>query len=272
MKDLSNKGIIPADQLDQWTAWSPGELALPLSPLNGLTVAQIEALSAAAGQGDAGCSEDSSSAGGDEDEPPASQMGYPTAAELETIHQEAWQAGHDAGLAAGQEEGRAQGLEQGYAEGLAEARERFDAAWAPLSELSRQFSLSIQSVEAELSADLLAFSIKIAERLVAAHLAVDARAIEPLLRQALGSLPATLAQGRLRVHPQDLEVARTFLEQERPETSWQWVEDAEIPRGGCLLETPSLRQDLTLPARMHAMLQALGVEEDVSPGNADESI
>jgi flagellar assembly protein FliH len=270
MKDLSNKGIIPADQLGQWSAWSPAELAAPLSPLNGLTVAQIEALSAAAGQGSAAAETDLSPEAVEEDQPPAAQMGYPTAAELEAIHQDAWQAGHDAGQAAGQEQGHAQGLEQGYAEGLAQARERFEAAWAPLSELSRQFSLSIKAFETELSADLLAFSVKIAERLVAGHLAVDPRAIEPLLREALASLPATLAQGRLRVHPQDLEVARNFLELERPETAWQWIEDAEIPRGGCLLETPSLRQDLTLPARMQAMLQALGVETETKDGVSDE--
>ena len=117
-------------------------------------------------------------------------------------------------------------------------------------------------MELELSGDLLALSVTLAERLVAAHLAVDAKAIEPLLREALAALPATLAQGRLRVNPLDLEVARTFLEQERPETVWQWIADDKIARGGCLLETPSLRQDLTLPSRMRAVSVALGLESD----------
>lgn len=264
MKDLSSKGIISADQLDQWSAWSPGELEPPTAPLNGLTVAQIEALTAAAGL-EAPAPQGNDPLPVPEDEqPPAQQLGYPTAAELETIHQEAWQTGHDTGLASGLEQGLKQGLEQGLAQGreqgLSESRQRFADAWAPLATLSEQFSQSVQSLESELSGSLLSLAVHLAERLVAAHLAADPHAIEPLLREALAALPATLAQGRLRVNPQDLEVARTFLEQERPETVWQWIEDPALARGGCLLETPSLRQDLTLPSRMQSMSKALGLE------------
>lgn len=267
MKDLSNKGIISADQLDQWSAWSPGELEPPTAPLNGLTVAQIEALTAAAGlEASAPQGNDPLPVPDDEEPPPAQQLGYPTAAELETIHQEAWQTGHDAGLASGLEQGLAQGLEQGLAQGLEqglnESRQRFAEAWAPLATLSEQFSQSVHSLESELSGALLSLATHLAERLVAAHLAANVRAIEPLLREALAALPATLAQGRLRVNPQDLEVARTFLGQERPETAWQWIEDPAVARGGCLLETPSLRQDLTLASRMQSMSKALGLESD----------
>jgi len=246
MKDLSSKGIISADQLDQWRAWSPGELE---TPLQGLTVAQLNALSAAGGGGDA-----------ESDEPPAPQLGYPTAAELETIHQEAWQTGHDAGLAAGLEQGRAQGLSEGHAEGHSQAHQRFIGAWAPLEQLAQSFSQELRAFESSMASDLLAFAVGMAERLVAAHLACEPRAIEPLLREALAALPNTLVQGRLRVNPADLKVAREFLEQERPETAWQWVEDPQIPRGGCLVETPSLRQDLMLPSRMRALSAALGLE------------
>jgi flagellar assembly protein FliH len=250
MKDLSNKGIIPADQLDQWRSWSPGELETPLS---GLSAAQMEALSAAGGQG------------GDEtpeEGEPAREHGYPTAAELEAIHQEAWQAGHDAGLASGQEAGREQGLAQGQAEGRASAEQRFKDAWQPLQTLAGHFSQQLQNYEIQMSGEVLSFAVKLAERLVAAHLAVDARAIEPLLREALSALPSSLAQGRLRVNPQDLAVAREFLQLERPETVWQWVEDPAVARGGCLLETPALRLNLTLPSRMRAIGAALGLEGD----------
>lgn len=259
MKDLSSKGIISADRLDQWSRWTPGELEPPAASLAGLTAAQIDALTVAAGLEVEGTSAEALPLP-EEPEPPAPQLGYPTAAELEAVHQEAWQGGYDAGLTAGHEEGYAKGLEQGQSEGLAQAREQFEACWAPLAELSAAFSESLQTLESGLAQDVLALAVKLSERLVAAHLAVDARAIEPLLREALAALPATLAQGRLRVNPQDLAVARSFLEQERPETVWQWVEDPEVARGGCLLETPSLRQDLTLPSRMQAISRALGLE------------
>ena len=261
-KDSSSKGVIPADQLGQWRSWTMGELA-PQS--TGLTVAQMEALSAVAGEAasDGTVTEPVER----EEEPIGQQLGYPTAAELETIHQEAWQAGHDAGLVAGQEEGREQGLAEGRAEGLEAARAQFASAWAPLESMALRFSHELQALEAGLARDVLTLSVRLAERLVAAHLAVDTHAIEPLLQEVLSALPTTVAQGRLRVNPQDLEVARAFLQLERPETVWQWIEDAEVPRGGCLLETASLKQDLTQSARMRAIYAALGLDED-----EDESV
>lgn len=257
-KDLSSKGIISADQLDQWRTWAPGELE---APLQGLTAAQLEALAVAAGNAVSNDAPDAGEDVPDEDDlPPGPQLGYPTAAELESIHQEAWQAGQEAGMAAGLEEGQARGMEQGLAEGLAAMQQRFESAWAPLDALAQQFTQELRVFEAEMSGDLLAFAVRLAERVVAAHLAVDPRAIEPLLHEALAVLPASLAQGRLRVNPEDLAVVREFLQTERPETVWQWVEDSGVARGGCLLETPSLRQDLTLPSRMRALSAALGLE------------
>ncbi|BEV71701.1 MULTISPECIES: flagellar assembly protein FliH [unclassified Paludibacterium] len=266
MKDLSSKGIIPADKLGGWQSWSPAELLTPPAPpepvFDGLTVAQVEALTASLAPQDRPPVEPLPEPEDTEETPPAPQLGYPTAAELESIHQEAWQAGHDAGLAAGTAQGHEAGLAEGRAQGLAEVQQRFAEAWTPLQQLASGFSDALAGLEEQLSADVLALAVRLAERLVAAHLAADPRAIEPLLREALAALPPTLAQGRLRVNPQDLEVARAFLQQERPETIWQWVEDAEVPRGGCLLETPSLRQVLTHPARLAAMTRALGLTEE----------
>jgi flagellar assembly protein FliH len=261
MKDLSNKAIIPADQLRDWHTWAPEELEKQKEEgFQGLTPEQVLALTAALGEPHSAVEPLPEPEDIDEGPPPP-QLGYPTAAELETIHQEAWQGGHDAGLAAGLDEGRVRGLEEGRAQGLEEARQRFSEAWQPLQSLAGEFSCGLNALENELAQSLLDLSVRLAERLVSAHLAADPAAIEPLLREALASLPATLAQGRLRVNPLDVEVARAFLGQERPETVWQWIEDPAVARGGCLLETPSLSQDLTLPSRMRALSRALGLEE-----------
>ncbi|TDR82932.1 FliH/SctL family protein [Paludibacterium purpuratum] len=277
MKDLSNKGIIPADELSDWQSWSMGELQSgklgeqkSAQPFDGLTAAQVEALTASLAPAETPMSiEPLPEPDEIETAPPAPQLGYPTAAELESIHQEAWQTGHDAGFAAGEAEGREWGQREGLAAGLAEAQQRFTEAWAPLEQLATGFSDALHALETQLSGDVLALAVKLAERLVAAHLAADPRAIEPLLRQALAALPATLAQGRLRVNPLDLGVARAFLQQERPETVWQWIEDASVPRGGCLVETPSLSQDLTHPARLAAMSRALGLAEETDDDDVD---
>jgi flagellar assembly protein FliH len=254
MKASSSNAIIPGEQVTEWRAWSPASFqetaAAPL-PLGG-----CEAEAAPVPP------ESELTAPGEDPEPPAEgeadptdeapPSSYPTAAELEAIHQEAWQTGHDAGLA--------EGREQGHAAALAEASATFARHWEPLQSLADQFAEGLSQVEAELAHDILSFSVGLAERLVAAHLACDPCALESVLRQALSDLPATLGQARLRVNPDDLEVARTFLQQETPETVWQWMSDASIARGGCIIDTAQLRLDLTLAARLDALKSALGVE------------
>lgn len=254
MKASSSNSIIPGEQVTEWRAWSPASFhdanAAPSPSVEGEADEAAPAVeSESLEPGD----EPPRSASGEDDpadEAPASS--YPTAAELEAIHQEAWQAGHEAGLA----EGRL----QGQAEALAEVSATFARHWEPLQSLADQFAEGLNRVEAELAHDILSFSVGLAERLVAAHLACDPCALESVLRQALADLPATLGQARLRVNPDDLEVARAFLQQETPETVWQWLADPSIARGGCVIDTAHLRLDLTLAARLDALKSALGLE------------
>ncbi|WP_028534010.1 FliH/SctL family protein [Paludibacterium yongneupense] len=248
---MSNKGIIPASEQDGWRVWQPGEIE---SGIPGLSAEQLAALSAAAGQSG------SDDAAGEAADLPPQQLGYPTAAELEAIHQDAWQTGHDAGSEAGFAEGHAAGLLSGREQGRAEALEQFSVAWQPLAQLAQNFAAGLDAFEARLSGDLLALALELAERMVAAHIEYNPHAIEALLREALASVPSTLARGRLRVNPADLEVAQVFLEQERPQTQWQWVADESIARGGCLLDSPNLALDLTLATRSAALRSALGLD------------
>ncbi|PXX50676.1 flagellar assembly protein FliH [Aquitalea magnusonii] len=183
-------------------------------------------------------------------------VGYPTASELEAIHQEAWQTGYDEGVQAGHAEGLARGMQQGHDQ----ASEQFAQLWAPLQELSGNFARELARVEEELSGALLQLALQLAERLAGEHIAHSDTAIVAQLRQVLGELPANLSQARLRVNPADLAAAREFLQQETPETQWQWIEDAHIQRGGCIIDTSSLQLDLRLASRLAALSSALGLD------------
>ncbi|WP_024301854.1 flagellar assembly protein FliH [Pseudogulbenkiania sp. MAI-1] len=250
MKASSSNSIIPGEQVTEWRAWSPASFQDAAAPAPRAAEEPAVAAEGESPEPD----EDPPLAASEEGDPAeeAPPSSYPTAAELEAIHQEAWQTGHEAGLA----EGRL----QGQAEALAEVSATFARHWEPLQALADQFADGLNRMEAELAHDILSFSVGLAERLVAAHLACDPCALESVLRQALSDLPATLGQARLRVNPDDLEVARAFLQQETPETVWQWLPDPSIARGGCIIDTAHLRLDLTLTARLDALKSALGLE------------
>ncbi|WP_227107858.1 FliH/SctL family protein [Chromobacterium rhizoryzae] len=271
MKVSSSNPIIPGEELEGWSSWSPNALdglTQRLTPVQLMELAQQRRRQQEQAQAESAAepapAEPEAEAGGAENERAVS--GYPTAAELEAIHQEAWQSGHEAGeeagRAAGYQEGLTAGREQGLAEVRAEQEARFAAAWQPLQALAAGLAQDISRFETELSADWLALALELAGQLSHGLARQNPLLIQELLREALEDLPATLAQARLRLNPADLAVAREFLAQETPETQWQWIEDPEVERGGCVIDTAALRLDLTMNTRIAAMRKALGMDDE----------
>ncbi|AXT47078.1 MULTISPECIES: flagellar assembly protein FliH [Chromobacterium] len=271
MKVSSSNPIIPGEELEGWSSWSPNALdglTQRLTPVQLMELAQQRRRQQEQAQAESAV-EPASAEGGEAAEAADGERavsGYPTAAELEAIHQEAWQSGHEAGLeagrAAGYQEGLTAGREQGLAEVRAEQEARFAEAWQPLQQLAEGLAQQISRFETELSADWLALALELAGQLSHGLARQNPLLIQELLREALDDLPATLAQARLRLNPADLEVAREFLAQETPETQWQWIEDPEVERGGCVIDTAALRLDLTMGTRIAAMRKALGMDDE----------
>ncbi|NHR07984.1 flagellar assembly protein FliH [Chromobacterium haemolyticum] len=271
MKVSSSNPIIPGEELEGWSAWSPNALdglTQKLTPVQLMELAQQRRRQQEQAQAESavepvstGVEEDAGAAEGER-----AVSGYPTAAELEAIHQEAWQSGHEAGQEAGRAAGYQEGLTAGREQGLAEVRveqeARFASAWQPLQQLAEGLAQQISRFETELSADWLALALELAGQLSHGLARQNPLLIQELLREALEDLPATLAQARLRLNPADLEVAREFLAQETPETQWQWIEDPEVERGGCVIDTAALRLDLTMSTRIAAMRKALGMDDE----------
>ncbi|OQS32295.1 flagellar assembly protein FliH [Chromobacterium haemolyticum] len=271
MKVSSSNPIIPGEELEGWSTWSPNALdglTQKLTPVQLMELAQQRRRQQEQAQAESAV--EPVSTGAEEDagavEGERAVSGYPTAAELEAIHQEAWQSGHEAGQEAGRAAGYQEGLTAGREQGLAEVRveqeARFASAWQPLQQLAEGLAQQISRFETELSADWLALALELAGQLSHGLARQNPLLIQELLREALEDLPATLAQARLRLNPADLEVAREFLAQETPETQWQWIEDPEVERGGCVIDTAALRLDLTMSTRIAAMRKALGMDDE----------
>jgi len=254
MKASSNNAILSGATLTE-SAWSPWRFAdlnaRPVEPVAPEPVPPVEPASESSEE----CVEEAGSV----EEVIEPVLSYPTAAELEAIHQDAWQAGYDAGhqagLAAGQQAGEAAGREAASSV----VQQQFADAWAPLAQLAGSFEAELARIEPVLADDVLQLAMVLASKLVGHELVANPTALEPLLRDALLALPPTLKAARLRVNPADLAVVRRFLEREAPQTVWQWVEDSAIERGGCLIDSDGARLDLTLARRRQALAAALGL-------------
>ena len=253
---MSNNNVIPAEALGQWQSWRFGELgAQPVTPPPEISEPPAEGVSAL--EPPAVMPEEVADMPSQLAEPEEAPPAYPTAAELEAIHQEAWQTGFDAG----HQEGLQQGRSEGAGQALQEASVRFAEYWRPLSELQLAFEQQLSLLGESLSGDVLTLAVELAERIVAAHIELERTAILPLLQQALDELGHGLLQAKVKAHPEDIAVIQAFVSDAYPSVSWQWVADDAIVRGGCVIETSQRRLDLGLPQRLQAVRRALGADD-----------
>ena len=251
---MSSNNIIPAESLGQWQSWRFGEIGAQPAPQPEASIAAIEAPAEGVSALEIPVEEVAEAAEAVPEEvlpPPA----YPTAAELEAIHQEAWQAGFEAGKEEGLQQGQAEGAQQA----LADAAQQFESYWAPLAELQQAMETQLQQLGEALSAEVLQLAVGFAEQIVASKIALDRNAVLPVLQAALDELGQTLLQARVRAHPEDLAVIQAFAQERFAAVSWQWVADEAVERGGCMVDTGSVKLDLMLPPRLAALRQALGL-------------
>lgn len=194
----------------------------------------------------------------------------------EALHLEQVQKAHDegfaAGLAQGREQGLAQGQEQGFEQGHAEAsrewQQRMDNYQAhQAQEASQRLEAVIAALDAaftdiqkQMAQEMLRLACDIARQVVRRELRSDPLLVEPVVREALGLLVADSRPAVVRLHPEDFAA---FAESRRAELSTggvQWVADATVAPGGCLVESGGMIIDGSLEKRWQKALAALGLE------------
>lgn len=87
---------------------------------------------------------------------------------------------------------------------------------------------------------LLALSIKLAEKILGRELATRPDAFGDLVLEAMRGLPPQSGKLRIHVRPADLEAVRTQrlrLAEAMGHDEIEWIEDAAIEMGGCVIES-----------------------------------
>lgn len=189
----------------------------------------------------------------------------PTAEELEHIHEEARQAGHDAGYAEGRAQGHDEGFEQGHAEGYAagqaEGLADVRAQATRLAALVDHLDSAGRHLDQTVADDVLALSLEVARQVIRQALGVKPELLLAVVREALVALPHA-ERPFLYLNPDDTALVREHLGEQIQHAGWRIVDDMSVAPGGCRVETGNSEVDGTLETRWKRTLDAIGLHQD----------
>jgi flagellar assembly protein FliH len=160
---------------------------------------------------------------------------------IKSINQQAYQQGYDAGYA------------QGAARAAAEA--------AHLAQLIESVRHETTGLEQRIAEDLVRLSLTLARTLVRESLAVRPELVAAIVRESIADVPPFSQGTRLRLHPDDAALLRAHLEQELG-AHWMLVEDSNLVRGGCRIETAAGEIDATMQTRWQKLTAALAQDHE----------
>ena len=161
-----------------------------------------------------------------------------------------------------QEEARIVGYDEGhaagYADGLAIGRAEAAAELEHLQSIALTFSSALSAADETIAADVLELALHLARGMLRTALDVKPELIIPIVREAIGYLPVLQQPALLQLNPQDAEIIRGAMGEELDKGGWRIVEDGQIARGGCKIDTASNQIDAQAASRWHRLTSALG--------------
>ena len=182
--------------------------------------------------------------------PPPPPQDYPTDEELAAIREEARQAGYDDGHAAG------------HADALAAGKIATAAELEQVRALAATFSNALHDADQLIASDVLDLALQLAKGMLKTALQVKPELVLPVVRDAIEYLPVLQQPALLVLHPDDAAVVRAGIGEELDKGGWRVVEDPQVGRGGCKVDTASNQIDATAAGRWQRLSHALGKDVD----------
>lgn len=198
--------------------------------------------------------------------PPEVRAAEELAAQVKKASEEARLAAYAAGLEegrrAGFEQGKAQGHEQGFAEGLAQGRAQAAEERERLLQVAQTFSAEITQANERIASDILDLALDLSKAMLKNALNVRPELVIPVIGDAIHYVPSLQQPALLFLHPADAQLANTLMGDELAKAGWRVVEDAQMERGGCRVDTATNQIDASAPTRWQRIAAALGKESD----------
>ena len=166
------------------------------------------------------------------------------------------------------DEAYARGVAQGEAQASLEWQRRMDDYVANQGqEAAQRLSAVVQSLQASLTdmqqhmaQDMLHLACDIARQVLRHELSVNPNAVKPVVREAVGMLVSEGRPALVRLNPADMEAMAASLREELDGAAVQWMADAAVPAGVCLVESAGTVVDGSLNKRWQRAVAALGLD------------
>jgi len=172
-------------------------------------------------------------------------VALPTAEEVEQIHRQAHEEGYQAG----------------YAEGAQRARDEEQTARDEAQRLAGMMAAldkELQQVDQQVAQSLLDLSMELARQMLRQALKVKPELLLSVISEAIGELPQFSQHAHLILHPADAELVRSRMGVQLDHAGWKVLEDAQMERGGCRVETAHSQIDASLDTRWKRVVSSIG--------------
>lgn len=183
------------------------------------------------------------------------QVNLPTADELESIRQAAYE----------------EGLSQGYGEGLKKGEGVILQKQKLLEQQSRQLLTILRAlqqpmakVDDEVEAELLSLVLAVSRQVIYTQMRLEPKEILAAVREGLAALPSNARKVRLFLNPQDLAQLREQMTHLGEDFHGELLSDESVKPGGCRLTSDVSTVSLDLDERMSTIFGRLHQPESVS--------
>jgi len=186
-----------------------------------------------------------------------------TADDIDAMQKQAYEEAYIKGEKVGVEEGKKKGLEQGKKQGYAESKYLLEEQAGNLIEVLKSLSEPFERIDAEVERSIVQLSMLIAKQIVKHELKQNPEQIVTVVKEALKVLPVAHNKISVTLHPEDIALLKSGLEKEADISAWNFIEDASLARGGCLLSTAFSQIDQSVENRILEITTRV-LDEDIS--------
>ena len=181
-----------------------------------------------------------------------------TIEEIEAIREQARQEGY----AEGQQQGLQAGRSEGYMAGLQLGQTEINETIQHLRQIAVSFGTEVSQTSETMAPELLNLGLDISKAMIKTALTVKPELILPTISAAIHSLPSLQLPALLYLQPDDAALVREHLGEELSQNGWRLVEDPELERGGCRMETGTNQVDATVQTRWRRIAESLSKQLD----------